>query len=360
MNESQHLLASNEAATTEHQAVEATTATAEHSAAPANEANAHVTEAHAEAHDVPPAEVFTHLFSELGDHHGIVLFGHVADLPLIFVDNGKVDFYTSEHSMEAAGTYTMHKGHPVKKVDSNPPQLDLSVTNYVFFQWVAMLLIFVVMRLVVGKYKKNPKKAPSGLQNAIEALVVYMRDTVVYANIPVKRAADRLLPYFLTVFFFILTVNLLGMVPGGHTATSSLSVTGALAIIAFFVINVTAVQEAGVGAWFKHLLGGAPIGLAPIMIVVEVLGLFVKPFALAMRLFANMSAGHMILLVLMGLIFFFKSIWVAPASVLFALFINCLELLVIFLQAYIFTTLTAVFTGLAIGDHAHGEEHAHH
>jgi F-type H+-transporting ATPase subunit a len=351
MSDSQLLLASNEAKPAEHTA---TTAPAE-SQSSTHTADAH--DAHTGSHDVPQNQVFNHLLGELGDHHGFVLFNHVMDLPIILVDNGGVDVYLSEHAMEAGGKYVMHKHHPVKKADMTAPQLDLSVTNYVFFQWIAMLLLFVVMRVVVGKYKKHPQKAPSGLQNAIESLVVYLRDTVVYANIPVRKAADRLLPYFLTVFFFILTLNFLGLVPGGHTATSSLSVTGALALTAFLVINITAIRESGIGAWFKHLLGGAPAYLAPIMVPVEILGLFTKPFALAMRLFANMSAGHMVLLVLMGLIFFFKSLLVAPLSVAFSLFIYCLEFLVVFLQAYIFTTLTAVFTGLAIGDHGHDEHH---
>jgi F-type H+-transporting ATPase subunit a len=316
--------------------------------------NTHGTETHG-AHDVPPSQVFTHLLGELGDHHGFVLFDHVMDLPMILVDKGSVDVYASEHSMEAAGKYVLMKGQPVRKADMKPVDVDVSVTNYVFFQWMAMLLLFVVMRLVVGKYKKYPMKAPSGLQNAIEALVVYLRDTVVYANIPIRKAADRLMPYFLTAFFFILTLNLFGLLPGGHTATGSLSVTSALAITAFLVINWTGIREAGLGHWLAHLTGGTHWALWIIMIPVEVLGLFTKPFALAMRLFANMSAGHMVLLVLMGLIFFFKSWLVAPLSVGFSLFIHCLELLVVFLQAYIFTTLTAVFTGLAIG-----EAHDHH
>jgi F-type H+-transporting ATPase subunit a len=369
MNESRLLLASNpepsKTAPEGHSAPSAEPSSAqpssagpsstEHSAAATHkEAIGHEAAGH-DVHDVPPSQVFTHLLGELGDHHGFVLFNHVMDLPMIVVDGGGVDMYASEHSMEAAGKYVMMKGEPVRKADMKPVQLDLSVTNYVFFQWIAMLLLFVMMRLVVGKYKKNPGKAPSGLQNAVEALVVYLRDTVVYANIPIRKAADRLLPYFLTAFFFILTLNLLGLLPGGHTATGSLSVTSALALTAFLVINWTGIREAGLGHWLAHLTGGTPVALWPIMVPVEVLGLFTKPFALAMRLFANMSAGHMVLLVLMGLIFFFKSFLVVPLSVGFSLFIYCLELLVVFLQAYIFTTLTAVFTGLAIG-----EAHDHH
>jgi F-type H+-transporting ATPase subunit a len=362
MSDSQLLLASNEAASASHTIAQHTeqkehAAPAQHSApasAPAH-APAHGGDAHAAAsHDVPPSEVFTHLLSELSDHHGFVWFDkHLLDLPVILVDEGKADFYGSEHSMEAAGKYTMLKGHVVKKADMKPPQWDLSITNYVFFEWIAMALVLLLVRFAVGRYKKNPTKAPSGVQNALEAVVLYLRDEVVYANIPSRKAAERLLPYFLSTFFFILTLNFLGFLPGGHAATGSLSVTAALAFTAFLMINVTQIRESGIGAYLSHLTGGAPWALWPIMIPIEILGIFTKPFALAMRLFANMSAGHMVLLVLMGLIFFFKSWAVAPASVGFSVFIYFLELLVMFLQAFIFTMLVAVFTGLGIGDHGH-------
>jgi F-type H+-transporting ATPase subunit a len=162
-------------------------------------------------------------------------------------------------------------------------------------------------------------------------------------------------------------MNLLGLVPGGHTATGALGVTGALALTALIIINATAIREIGIGNWFKHLLGGAPIWLAPIMIPIEIISMFTKPFALTIRLFANMTAGHVVLLSLVGLIFYFAKLnigtavvlgGIAPISIAFSVFMICLELLVAFLQAYIFTILTAVFTGLAIGEHSHhSQEH---
>jgi F-type H+-transporting ATPase subunit a len=345
------LLASSQPLPSQQDAVQRTERP-ENAATASNLASNH-THGQGEAHDVPSGEVFTHLLGELNDHHGFVWFDtHLLPLPVILVDNGTVDVYASEHSMEHAGKYTMIKGHPVKKTDGSTP-LDLSITNYVFFEWLAMLLVLVVVRLVVGKYKKHPHKAPSGIQNALEAVVLYLRNEVVYPNIPGRKLADRVLPYFLSVFFFILTLNFLGFLPGGHAATGSLSVTAALAFTAFLMINITALRESGVGAYLSHLTGGAPKALWVIMIPIEVLGIFTKPFALAMRLFANMSAGHIVLLVLMGLIFFFKSWAVAPASVGFSVFVYFLEFLVMFLQAFIFTMLTAVFTGLGIGDHSH-------
>jgi F-type H+-transporting ATPase subunit a len=328
------------------------------SAEPVHSQSAAHGDSHGDSHAVPPQEVFTHLLGELGDHHGFVLFGHVADLPVILVDKDvNIHAYASPRKMEEAGVYTMHKGHPVRKADMQPPALDLSITNYVVFEWIAFIILFAVGLFVSGKYKKNPGKAPSGLQNMMEAVVVYLRDEVVFPNIKVRPAAERLLPYFITLFFSILLMNLLGLVPGGHTATGAIGVTAGLAVIAFLVINYTAIRESGIGAWFHHLLGGGPWFLAPIMVPIEIIGLFVKPFALTMRLFANMTAGHVVLLAFVGLIFFFQSIVVAPASIAFSVFVYCLELLAAFLQAYVFTMLTAVFTGMAIGDHAHREAH---
>ena len=152
-------------------------------------------------------------------------------------------------------------------------------------------------------------------------------------------------------------MNLIGLIPGGHTATGSLAVTAALAICAFFVINVTQIKDVGVKAYLKHLLGGAPIALAPIMIPIEILSMFTKPFALTVRLFANMTAGHVVLLSLVGLIFYFKSFIVSPVSVGFSIFMYFIEILVAFLQAYIFVILTAVFTGRGMShEHAGHEE----
>jgi F-type H+-transporting ATPase subunit a len=323
----------------------------------AHGADAHGADAHGGSHDVPQDQVFTHLLGELGDHHGLVLFGHVADLPIMMVDNGNFHAYMNPAKMEAAGQFTMHKGHPVRTADMKPPMLDLSVTNYVFFEWLAFAIIFAVGLIAAGRYKKSPNKAPRGIQNMLETVVLYLRDDVVYPNIKSRKAADRLLPYFLSVFSFILLLNLLGLVPGGHSATGAIGVTAGLAIIAFLVINITALRESGVSTWFKHLLGGAPLAIAPIMVPIEILSLFIKPFVLMVRLFANMAAGHIVLLAFIGLIFFFKTIFVAPASVAFSVFMYALELLAAFLQAYIFTMLTAVFTGLAIGDHAHEGDH---
>ena len=321
-------------------------------------ANGHET---TEAHANPKGgEVFTHLIGELGDHHELnMFFGHFKILPVIFVDNG-LKVYSNEHAMVESGEYTLHAGHPVRTSDGGHPALDLSVTNFVAYQWIAMAAV-IIMFLVAGRrYKKNPLSAPKGLQNVLESVVVYIRDEIVRPNVGTTKRAMRLMPYIMSLFFFILFLNLFGLLPGNHAATGALGVTMALAVTAFLVVNYIAIKDAGIGSWFHHLLGGAPAFLAPIMVPIEIVSLLTKPFALMIRLFANMTAGHIVLLSLVGLIFFFENIAVAPISVAFSVFIYLLELLVAFLQAYIFAMLTSVFVGLALGDHAHHDAHGDH
>lgn len=350
------------------------TTTETHNAQAAQQHTAATAEAHkpAESHggDIPKEQVFSHLLGELGDHHQFTWGPLHGPLPIIIVDKGELVTYTSEHAMEEGGRFKISEttgskgsiirtGTEVSGKGAEKVDWDFSITNFVVYEWIAIALIFFLIRSVASKYKKNPLKAPSGFQNAIEAIVLYVRDEVIYPNIPSRAAANRLMPYFLSLFFFIAGSNLIGLLPGAHATTGAVGVTAALAITAFFVVNYTAMKESGVGAWFHHLLGGAPAFLAPIMIPIEIIGLFTKPFALTIRLFANMTAGHVVLLSLVGLIFFFKTIFVAPVSVAFSIFIYALELLVAFLQAYVFTILTAVFVGLAIGHGHHDEEHAH-
>lgn len=337
--------------TTEHHSEHPDTAHAEN--AGHGSANGH-------SENVPPAEVFTHLLGELGDHHGFYIFSHkVVDLPFIFYDkdNG-LNVYSSPEKVEASGKYTLHHGHPKRVGEDKGPALDLSVTNFVAFQWLGFAIMLIMFVIAGRRAKKNPTAPPKGIQNMLEALVVFIREEVVRPNLPTNKLVDKLTPYFLSLFFFILILNLLGLIPGGHSATAAIGTTAGLAITTFLVVNYTAFKEAGVKAWLHHLLGGAPVFLAPIMVPIEVIGLFTKPFALTIRLFANMSAGHIVLLSLVGLIFFFQTLLVAPVSIGFSVFIYCLETLVVFLQAYIFTMLSAVFVGLALGDHVH-EEHAH-
>lgn len=324
---------------------------------------------HAHAHQedhvtVEEQSVFMKLLNGLSDHDAITIGAYkIVDLPKIYIDNG-FHFFTNYDDVAQSGLYTIAEHHGHKTVINNAtgqkPQIDLSITNFVVFQWIAIVFLVIMFNRVFSKYKKNPGKAPSGFQNAIEVMILYVRDEMIRPNISVRKAADYLLPYFVSLFFFILILNMMGLIPGAHSVTGSIAVTASLSIIAFFVYNITAIKEAGIGAWFYHLLGGAPVWLAPIMIPIEIISMLVKPFALTIRLFANMTAGHVVILSLLGVLFFFKTIILSVAITPFSVFMYFLELLVAFIQAYIFTLLTAIFVGLAIGDHAeHGEEHNH-
>ncbi len=229
--------------------------------------------------------------------------------------------------------------------------IDLSPTKHVVFLLIAALILFLVAFRAARKNKKS--KVPSGIGNLMEMFIVFVRDEVVISNMGKKGLPY--LPYLLTTFFFILIMNLLGLIPYGATPTGNLSVTAALALIAFVMIQVASIRAQGIAHYLAHLTGGVAVWLWPIMIPIEILGLLTKPFALAMRLFANMTGGHIVILALLGFVFLARSLTFAPIPVLFVVAINLLEILVAFIQAYIFTMLTALFMGLGIPreDHSH-------
>jgi F-type H+-transporting ATPase subunit a len=199
---------------------------------------------------------------------------------------------------------------------------------------------------------------PRGLYNFFEMLVQFVRNEIALKNIG-EKDGDRFVPYLVTAFFFILFVNMFGLIPYAATATGNLAVTLALAVFTFIITQYAAIRAMGLGAWLKHLTGGVAVWLWPIMIPVEILGLFTKPFALTVRLFANMLAGHIVILSLLGLIYALNSQWVAFGSVPMALGIFLLELFVAFVQAYIFTMLSSLFIGQGLAHHGHDEEHGH-
>jgi len=233
--------------------------------------------------------------------------------------------------------------------------LDLSPTKHVFFLLLCAVFLIIGAIFTARAYRKAA--VPHGFVNLIEMLVVFIRDEVALPNM--GPGGIKYIPYLLTTFFYILVMNLAGLVPYGVTATGNIMVTAGLAAVAFFMIQISAIHAQGFKNYLMHLTGGVHWGLWIIMIPIEILGLFTKPFALCIRLFANMSAGHIVILSLLGLIFMFRSFVVAPASVVFVLFINILELFVAVLQAYIFTMLTAVFMGFGI-EAAHDSHEENH
>ena len=223
--------------------------------------------------------------------------------------------------------------------------IDFTPTKHIVFMWIAALIIVLIFMIVAKSYKKS--LVPSGIANFFELLIIFVRDEIVKPTI--GEGYQKFLPYLLSLFFFVLFGNFLGLIPYSATFTSNIGVTSALAIMSFIMIQFGGMRKNGVIGYLKGLVPhGVPGWMLVIMIPVELLGLLTKPFALAIRLFANMVAGHTVILALIGLIFFMGTIFVAPVSVSFAVFIYLLEILVSLIQAYIFTMLTALFIGMAV------------
>ncbi|HEY6437729.1 MAG TPA: F0F1 ATP synthase subunit A [Ignavibacteriaceae bacterium] len=223
--------------------------------------------------------------------------------------------------------------------------IDLTPTKHIVFMWIVALLVLITFYIIARKYKTS--LIPKRLANFFEVLIIFVRDEI--AEPTLGKAYKPFLPFLLTLFFFILFGNFLGLLPFSATFTSNIAATAALAIISFFMIQIGGIKHNGFFGYFKGLIPhGIPMWLLPLMIPVEILGLFTKPFALAIRLFANMIAGHTVILALIGLIFFMGTIFIAPVSIAFAVFIYLLEILVALIQAYIFTMLSSLFIGMAV------------
>jgi len=227
---------------------------------------------------------------------------------------------------------------------------DFSITKNVAFMLIAVMLLLIIMLSVRKFYKRNGAVAPKGIAKFIEPLIVFVRDDIAKENID-KHKYQRYLPYLLTVFFFILICNLMGSIPLiGANLTGNISVTMFLAACTLLLTILS-----GNKAYWGHIFWppGVPVALMPIMIPLEIVGVFTKPIALMIRLFANITAGHIIILALISIIFINKNLAWGGLSVPLALFISVLELLVAFLQAYLFTLLSALFIGAAVQEHHH-------
>ena len=229
--------------------------------------------------------------------------------------------------------------------------LDLSPTKHVV--WLAITAVVVVVTLLMAARAHARHSAtgaaPKGFANGIEAMVLYLRNEVVLNN--VGPHGEKYVPFVLSLFFFILFANLLGLIPYGSTATGNIAVTGTLALITFVMVEIAGMRALGkayIGTiiyWPHEMSLPMKIFMTPIMTPVEIIGKFTKPFALMIRLFANMTAGHVIVLALIGLIFTFGSFWIVPGPIIMAVGIMLLEVFVAFLQAYVFALLAAVFIG---------------
>jgi len=303
------------------------------------------------------------IMEHIADSHMWHLWGHTSlPLPVILYTPGGLEVFSSgnfhhgEHDYNGKyNNYRLEEDH-VKvvgadgKVDEELSKsvLDFSITKNVAAMFVAILVILVVFTSVARSYKKRVGKAPKGLQSLIEPIIVFVRDDIAKPNIGHKYA--KFMPYLLTVFFFIWFNNLLGLIPifpGGANVTGNIALTFVMALGTLIIVNIN-----GNKYYWKHILTpDVPWWLYPIMIPVELIGIISKPFALMIRLFANITAGHIIVLSLISLIFIFETAWISPVSVAFVVFMDILELLVAFLQAFIFTLLTALFIGMAVEEH---------
>ncbi|MFD1631692.1 F0F1 ATP synthase subunit A [Pseudopedobacter beijingensis] len=308
------------------------------------------------------------ILEHISDAHSWHLWGHTSlPLPVIlYTDKGFEVFSSSNlmdehhHAVAYQGKYYtyLNQNEHIKvigedgQVDeaASAKVLDFSITKNVAGMLIAVLLILVVFLSVAGSYKKRVGKAPKGLQSWLEPIILFVRDDIARPNIGYKY--EKFMPLLLTIFFFIWFNNLLGLIPifpGSANVTGNIAVTLVLAGIVLVVVNIN-----GNKYYWSHIFKpDVPFWLLPIMWAVEIIGIFSKPFALMVRLFANITAGHIIILSLVSLIFIFKTVAIAPVSVAFVLFMSVLELLVAFLQAFIFTMLAALFIGTAVEEHHH-------
>jgi F-type H+-transporting ATPase subunit a len=243
---------------------------------------------------------------------------------------------------------------PADKPGEKPPRLDMTPTKHLIMMWLAV----AVLLAVIVAASRGRALVPKGIYNFVEVLVSFVRNEIALKNIG-AHDGDRFVPYLVTAFFFILFVNLFGLLPFAATATGNLAVTVTLAFFTFVITQYAAIKAMGLGGWLHHLTGGVHWSLWLIMVPVEILGLFTKPFALTVRLFANMIAGHIVILSLIGLIFALGTPWVAFASVPMALAIFMLELFVGFVQAYIFCMLSSLFIGAGLAHHGSVDQHGH-
>ena len=326
--------------------------------------------------------IFDHVLNSYEWHILTVKDKHISiPLPVIIVDNEGLHVFSSSnfhHGHQPYMGYAIcheegaNKGRIVKideagEIDTSASFLDVSLTKNVLSLLMSIILLTIILISAAKGYKKRGVQSPKGIARVVEPLVLFVRDDIARPAIGEKN--ERYLPFLLTVFFFILLNNLFGLIPffpGGANLTGNISVTFVLAMFTFVITTVSGNKD-----YWKHIVNtpGVPWWLKiplPLMPLVEVLGVFIKPFVLMIRLFANITAGHIICLVFISLIFIFGNMHaavgfaVSPISVLFYVFMSLLELLVAFIQAFVFTLLSAMYIGMAIVEHHHDTHELEH
>ena len=282
--------------------------------------------------------------TQLIDPSGVMTSSPGKTGPMLVNYHGK--YYYPNFPKKADGTYI---AHDAKGDILNAKPLDISITKNVVSLLVSVFILLIVFIGIANTYKKREGKAPKGLQSILEPIILFVRDDIAKPQLGYRYKG--FMPYLLTVFFFVWLNNLMGLIPffpGGANLTGNIAVTMMLALCTFVLTTVNGNKN----YWGHVFRPHVPWWLYPLMIPVEIIGLFTKPIALMIRLFANITAGHILILSLISLIFIIKSVLVAGVAIPFVLFISLIELVVGFIQAFIFTILSALFIGMAVEEHA--------
>ncbi len=311
-------------------------------------------------------EMIIHHIVDAHEWH-VAEFGHthiIVPLPVILYNQGHLTFFLSnkmENAEEGTKKYGhFHYSHGHFTAADGSPVYDFSITKNTAAMMLSVVILLIIFLGIANAYKKNVGKAPKGFQSLLEPIILFVRDEIAKASIGEKY--ERYMPFLLTVFFFIWVNNLMGLIPifpGGANVTGSISITLVLALFTFIITTFSGNKT----YWAHIFLPDVPKGLYPLLIPIELIGVFLKPFVLMVRLFANITAGHIIILGFFSLIFIFGEMnaglgyGVSVFSVAFTLFMSFLELLVAFLQAYVFTLLSALYFGSAVEEHHHDEHH---
>ncbi|XWN35726.1 MAG: F0F1 ATP synthase subunit A [Roseivirga sp.] len=288
-------------------------------------------------------------------HFATVGHTHITlPLPIIIYSQDRgLEAFSSAHLADAHHHRVPYKGYQldhdekIVPLDPNRVVYDLSITKNVAAMLISVVILSGVALAASRRYERHPQAVPQGFWALLELLICFVRDDIAIPNIGKKKYV-QFMPYLLSVFFFIWLNNLLGMLPGAANVTGNVSIALVLALFTFVITNINGNKD-----YWGHVFNppGVPWWLTPIMIPIELIGLLTKPFSLMVRLFANITAGHIILLSIVGLIFILKNAWIGAVSVPFGAFMFLLKLLVAFLQAYIFTLLSAIYLRAAVESH---------
>jgi F-type H+-transporting ATPase subunit a len=306
-----------------------------------------------EAAEINVGEVILHHVMDdhvwhLWDHGGTIY------LPVIVYSKEKgLEVFSSHHFYDAHHNIVPYNGYKLEHnhiylADTGKAVFGLSITKNVAMLLINAAVLLLVLIAVGRGYRSNKGKAPKGIQSFFEPLIVFVRDEIVKPNI--ARDHERYLPYMLTLFFFILFGNLLGLLPGAANLTGNIAVTLTLAVFTFIITNIKGNKN-----YWSHIFWtpGVPLPLRIVILPVEIIGMFTKPFSLTIRLFVAITAGHIVLLSLLSLAFIMESIGVGLVSSLIVVFINLIEILVAVIQAYVFTLFSSLYIGMATAEAEH-------